>query len=83
MLRNATLALTTVAFLGACADSTGQGGITQRQGIGALSGAAVGAALGTLVGGDDRRNALVGAGIGLIAGAAVGTYLDEQERKLN
>ncbi len=83
MLRKTTLAITTLAFLGACADSSGQGGVTKRQGLGALSGAAVGAALGTLVGGNDRRNALVGAGIGLLAGAAVGTYLDEQERRLN
>ena len=83
MLRKTTMSVTALAFLAACADSSGQGGITQRQGLGALSGAAVGAALGTLVGGDDRRNALVGAGIGLIAGAAVGTYLDEQERRLN
>ena len=49
---------------------------------GALIGAAGGAALGTLAGGDDRRNALVGAGIGLLAGGAVGAYLDQQEREL-
>ncbi|MEM8793009.1 MAG: OmpA family protein [Pseudomonadota bacterium] len=54
----------------------------QRTVIGAVAGAAVGAAAGTLVGGDDRRNALVGAGIGLLAGSAVGYYLDEQERQL-
>lgn len=82
MIRNSVIAITTVAFLGACAGPNGQGGISQRQGVGALAGAATGAALGTLVGGDDRRNALVGAGIGLLAGAAIGTYLDEQERQL-
>jgi len=49
---------------------------------GALLGAGAGAALGTLAGGDDRRNALVGAGIGLLAGGAIGAYLDEQERAL-
>ena len=49
---------------------------------GALLGAASGAALGTLAGGDDRRNALIGAGIGLLAGTAVGAYMDEQERRL-
>ncbi|MEM7744575.1 MAG: OmpA family protein [Pseudomonadota bacterium] len=54
----------------------------QRTAVGAGLGAATGAALGTLVGGDDRRNALVGAGIGLLAGAAVGQYLDQQERDL-
>lgn len=50
--------------------------------IGAGVGALAGAALGTLVGGNDRRNALVGAGIGLLAGAAVGQYLDQQQRDL-
>lgn len=54
----------------------------QRTAIGGGVGAAAGAALGTLVGGDDRRNALIGAGIGLLAGAAVGQYLDQQERDL-
>lgn len=49
---------------------------------GALLGAGAGAALGTLAGGDDRRNALVGAGIGLLAGSAVGFYLDRQETAL-
>ncbi len=54
----------------------------RRTAIGGGVGAAAGAALGTLVGGDDRRNALVGAGIGLLAGAAVGQYLDQQQRDL-
>ena len=54
----------------------------QRTAIGAVAGAALGAAAGTLVGGDDRRNALIGAGIGLLAGAAVGQYLDQQQRDL-
>ncbi len=54
----------------------------QRTAIGAGVGAAAGAGLGTLVGGNDRRNALVGAGIGLLAGAAVGQYLDQQQREL-
>ncbi|MEM0922823.1 MAG: OmpA family protein [Pseudomonadota bacterium] len=54
----------------------------QNTAIGAAAGAALGAAAGTLVGGNDRRNALVGAGIGLLAGAAVGQYLDQQQREL-
>lgn len=54
----------------------------QNTAIGAVAGAAIGAAAGTLVGGNDRRNALVGAGIGLLAGAAVGQYLDQQQRDL-
>ncbi|MGF1501268.1 MAG: OmpA family protein [Paracoccaceae bacterium] len=57
--------------------STGTNTVT-----GAVLGAGTGAALGTLAGGDDRRNALVGAGIGLLAGATVGNYLDAQEQAL-
>lgn len=49
---------------------------------GALGGAAVGGALGTLAGGDDRRNALIGAGIGLLAGTAAGAYMDRQRQAL-
>ncbi|MCI4644981.1 MAG: OmpA family protein [Hyphomonadaceae bacterium] len=45
-------------------------------------GAIVGAGLGTLAGGDDKRNAAIGAVVGGLAGAAVGVYMDEQERKL-
>lgn len=45
-------------------------------------GAIVGAGLGTLAGGDDTRNAAIGAVVGALAGAAVGAYMDEQERKL-
>jgi outer membrane protein OmpA-like peptidoglycan-associated protein len=77
--RNAVAAACAAALLASCAQGQGP---TQRQATGAALGAALGAASGLLVGGDDRRNALVGAGIGLIAGAAVGTYLDEQERAL-
>jgi outer membrane protein OmpA-like peptidoglycan-associated protein len=80
MLRNAALSLAAIGMLSACAE--GQGPST-RQGTGALLGALAGAAAGTLVGGNDRRNALVGAGVGLLAGAAVGTYLDQQEAQLN
>jgi outer membrane protein OmpA-like peptidoglycan-associated protein len=80
MLRKATLSLAAIAMLAGCADGQGP---SSRQGTGAILGALVGAAAGTLVGGNDRRNALVGAGIGLLAGAAVGTYLDRQEDALN
>lgn len=72
-------ALAAAAMLAGCAQGQGP---SERQTAGAALGAALGAASGLLVGGDDRRNALVGAGIGLLAGAAVGTYLDEQERAL-
>ncbi|MEM0944564.1 MAG: OmpA family protein [Pseudomonadota bacterium] len=78
MLRKSLVAGTACLALVAC--ETVQN--NQRTAIGAGVGAAIGAAAGTLVGGDDRRNALVGAGIGLLAGAAVGQYLDQQEREL-
>ncbi len=54
-----------------------------RVAVGAASGALLGAGVGVLAGGDDRRNALIGAGIGALAGAAVGDYLDRQEAELN
>ena len=75
MIRNALIAATVSVALAGCADN-------RNTAIGAAGGAAVGAAAGLLVGGNDRRNALVGAGIGLLAGAAVGQYLDRQQRQL-
>jgi outer membrane protein OmpA-like peptidoglycan-associated protein len=51
--------------------------------VGAATGALLGAGIGVLAGGDDRRNAVIGAGIGAIAGAAVGDYLQRQEEELN
>ena len=49
---------------------------------GAAIGAAAGAGLGLLAGGDDRRNALIGAGIGALTGGAIGNYMDRQEAEL-
>jgi outer membrane protein OmpA-like peptidoglycan-associated protein len=48
----------------------------------AIIGAIGGAALGTAAGGDDRRNAIIGAGIGALGGAAVGNYMDRQYQNL-
>ncbi|MBL8531855.1 MAG: OmpA family protein [Hyphomonadaceae bacterium] len=53
-----------------------------RTATGAIIGAIGGAAAGTLAGGDDRRNALIGAGVGALAGAAIGSYMDRQEQNL-
>jgi len=53
-----------------------------RTANGAIIGALGGAALGTLAGGNDRRNALIGAGIGALAGAGIGHYMDEQYQNL-
>ena len=52
---------------------------------GAAIGAAAGAVVGMLTGGDSRahrKNALIGAGVGALAGGAVGNYMDRQEMKL-
>ncbi len=55
---------------------------TNRTGTGAIIGAITGAAAGTLAGGDDRRNAMIGAGIGALAGAAIGNYMDRTYQNL-
>jgi outer membrane protein OmpA-like peptidoglycan-associated protein len=59
----------------------GVGGVDPRA-AGALGGAALGAAAGLLVGGDDRLNAAVGAGVGAVAGLAVGEYLRRQQEQM-
>ncbi|WOR14643.1 OmpA family protein [Hyphomonas sp. FCG-A18] len=56
--------------------------VSNRQLGTAAGGAIIGAGVGVLAGGDDKRNAAVGAVIGGIAGAAVGGYMDKQEEKL-
>ncbi|MDF2374202.1 MAG: OmpA family protein [Rhizobiaceae bacterium] len=71
-------------FLSSCMTTdpyTGQQRVSNTAG-GAALGAAAGAGLGLLAGGNDRRNALVGAGIGLLAGGAIGNYMDRQEAEL-
>ncbi|MEM1161353.1 MAG: OmpA family protein [Pseudomonadota bacterium] len=80
MIKKTLIAATCCVALVGCQSQTLQD--NQNTAIGAGVGALAGAALGTLVGGDDRRNALIGAGIGLLAGAAVGQYLDQQQREL-
>lgn len=73
--------LAVVALAGTMLAGCQQGGFSNTAG-GAVLGGLGGAALGTLAGGDDRRNALIGAGIGALAGAAVGNYLDQQQAAL-
>jgi outer membrane protein OmpA-like peptidoglycan-associated protein len=53
-----------------------------RSANGAIIGAVVGAAAGTLAGGDDRRNAMIGAGIGALGGYAIGAYMDRTYQNL-
>jgi outer membrane protein OmpA-like peptidoglycan-associated protein len=73
--------LAVVALAGTMLAGCQTGGLSNTAG-GAVLGGLGGAALGTLAGGDDRRNALIGAGIGALAGAAVGNYLDQQQAAL-
>lgn len=79
MLKPAILAITALAFAAGC---TQQQLEDNRVGLGALGGAVVGAGVGTLFGGNDRRNALIGAGVGALGGAAVGDYLNRQQAEL-
>jgi outer membrane protein OmpA-like peptidoglycan-associated protein len=80
MFRKLAIALMALGLAAACTTTDQYGNVTpNRTGTGILAGAAAGALLGTLAGGDDRRNALIGAGIGALAGAGVGNYMDRQE----
>lgn len=84
MIRKILIGLAAALAITACTNVdpvTGQR-TPNRTGTGAILGALGGAALGTLAGGDDRRNALIGAGIGALAGAAIGNYMDRQEQTL-
>lgn len=77
-------ALVAASLAAACTTTdpyTGQPKLSNTAG-GALLGAAAGAGVGLLAGGNDRRNALIGAGIGALAGGAVGVYMDNQEAQL-
>ena len=77
-------ALAAASLVAACTTTdpyTGEQKMSNTAG-GALLGAAAGAGVGLLAGGNDRRNALIGAGIGALAGGAVGSYMDNQEAQL-
>jgi outer membrane protein OmpA-like peptidoglycan-associated protein len=84
MIRRLLIGLTAMVFAASCTTTdqvTGERS-PNRTANGAIIGAVAGAALGTLAGGNDRRNALIGAGVGALAGAGVGHYMDEQYRNL-
>lgn len=83
MFKKVAILMTAGVFLTACTTDpyTGQQQVSKTAG-GAALGAAAGAGLGLLAGGNDRRNALIGAGIGLLAGGAIGNYMDRQEADL-
>lgn len=80
MIKSIALVAGAALFVAGC--QSGPGGTPNNTLIGAGLGAATGAALGTLAGGNDTRNALIGAGIGVLAGGAVGSYMDRQEQAL-
>ena len=71
------------ALLTACATDpyTGQSTMSNTAKGGAL-GAVVGAGAGTLFGGNDLKNAGLGALAGGVVGAAVGAYMDNQEEEM-
>lgn len=71
-------------LLAACTTTnpyTGEQQVSKTAG-GAALGALAGAGAGLLAGGDDRRNALIGAGIGALVGGGIGNYMDRQDAEL-
>lgn len=72
----------TVSVLAAATLIAGCQNISDRT-IGTTAGGAIiGAGVGMMAGGDDKRNAAIGAVVGGLAGAAVGVYMDKQEEEL-
>jgi outer membrane protein OmpA-like peptidoglycan-associated protein len=84
MIRKVFAGLTAALFAVGCTtlDPVTGERTTNNTGNAAIIGAIAGAAAGTLAGGDDRRNAVIGAGIGALGGAAVGSYMDRQQQNL-
>ena len=84
MIRKFLIGLSAVVFMAGCTtyDPVTGERTPNRTVNAAIIGALGGAALGTLAGGDDRRNAAIGAGVGALAGAGIGAYMDNQEETL-
>lgn len=84
MIRKVSAALAALLLMAGCTTVDPITGEREpnRTANGAIIGAIVGAAAGTLAGGDDRRNAMVGAGIGALGGAAIGNYMDRTYQNL-
>ena len=84
MFRKASAALAALMLVVGCTTVDPVTGEREpnRTANGAIIGAIVGAAAGTLAGGDDRRNAMIGAGIGALGGAAIGNYMDRTYQNL-
>lgn len=73
---------TTFTILAAAALLAGCQNVSNRTLGTAAGGAIIGAGVGMMAGGDDKRNAAIGAAIGALGGAAVGVYMDKQEEEL-
>lgn len=73
---------TTLTILTAAAMLVGCQNVSNRTLGTAAGGAIIGAGVGMMAGGDDKRNAAIGAAIGALGGAAVGVYMDKQEEEL-
>ena len=72
----------TVSALAAAVLIAGCQNISDRTLGTTAGGAIIGAGVGMMAGGDDKRNAAIGAVVGGLAGAAVGVYMDKQEEEL-
>ncbi len=73
---------TTLTVLAAAALLAGCQNVSNRTLSTTAGGAIIGAGVGMMAGGDDKRNAAIGAVVGAIAGAGVGVYMDKQEEEL-
>lgn len=73
---------TAITLLAAAALVAGCESVSNRTLGTTAGGAIIGAGIGTMAGGDDKRNAAIGAVVGGLAGAAIGVYMDKQEEEL-
>ena len=75
-MKSTLIIVATAAMLAGCAN------VSDRTLGTTAGGAIIGAGVGMMAGGDDKRNAAIGAVVGGLAGAAVGVYMDRQEEAL-
>ncbi len=75
-MRSTLIVFAAAAMLAGCAN------VSDRTLGTTAGGAIIGAGVGMMAGGDDKRNAAIGAVVGGLAGAAVGVYMDRQEEAL-